>query len=459
MGVFERQTKRGVVYYIAFQYEGRQLQRRHGTNKRDAEREHDRIVRAIEDGEWTPDAGDQTPETRLKTYATRWMAKRNNRSKEADEQRMRAYIVPALGRIKMADLKPKHVIAMVEEVKAIRSVKTANNVFALLKTMCRDAMIDELLPRDPCKVPTGTFKGVTKRRAPYTRDEVKALLDPEKVGLRAMVFNTLLFFTGMREGEVCGRRFRDWDDEARPLGCLSVGSQYDDQPLKTDQPRAVPVHPILAAVLTWWRDEGFERLYGRRPAPDDFLVLSKRQSPLTKSSGAHLFKESLAAAGVQNRTLHATRHTFITWAQRCGALKSRVQLITHNAKGDIVDQYTHLDWEPLCETVALLRYESPHSAPPTGRILGNPDASVPATGRDNASGLPHGHITTWAAHPVRSAVLPQDLDASHNSTHTRPGVRKTPVPPLPTGDSEADDFRAASTEHQARSEAWKAGQS
>jgi hypothetical protein len=54
-------------------------------------------------------------------------------------------------------------------------------------------------------------------------------------------------------------------------------------------------------------------------------------------------------------TLHATRHTFITLARRGGARAEVVEQISHNARGTIVDHYTHWDWEPLCEAVLALQ--------------------------------------------------------------------------------------------------------
>jgi len=36
----------------------------------------------------------------------------------------------------------------------------------------------------------------------------------------------LSFLTGMRHGEAVGRRWRDWDESAMPLGAVSVATQY-----------------------------------------------------------------------------------------------------------------------------------------------------------------------------------------------------------------------------------------
>jgi hypothetical protein len=46
----------------------------------------------------------------------------------------------------------------------------------------------------------------------------------------------------------------------------------------------------------------------------------------------------------------------ITWARRGGARSDVLERVTHNAAGAIIDQYTHFDWEPLCEAVGCLDY-------------------------------------------------------------------------------------------------------
>ena len=61
----------------------------------------------------------------------------------------------------------------------------------------------------------------------------------------------------------------------------------------------------------------------------------------------------LKVDGVQKweRAGSERREAFITLARRGGAPKDIVERITHNAKGDIVDEYTTWDWEPLCKAV------------------------------------------------------------------------------------------------------------
>ena len=70
-----------------------------------------------------------------------------------------------------------------------------------------------------------------------------------------------------------------------------------------------------------------------------------------------MWRTALKAAGVPNLSLHSTRHTFTTLCRRGGANDAVLEKVTHNAKGSIVDRYTHWDWAPLCQAVLCLGVE------------------------------------------------------------------------------------------------------
>lgn len=182
---------------------------------------------------------------------------------------------------------------LVEELKSAKSAATGkplgqkyvSNLYGLFRTAVRDARVAEFVPVDPCVLPRGILRRTAMRgtRAPYAWSEVSALVSTGGVPTEASVFAALALFTGMREGEVCGRRWREWDREAAPLGCLTVASQYDNRPLKTERgegehPRKVPVHATLASILdAWWR-EGFEFTYCCKPTADDYIVPRTKES-------------------------------------------------------------------------------------------------------------------------------------------------------------------------------------
>lgn len=383
MAVIEQKRANGVAYRIAFWWRGKRVFEHGGTDVREARRLNARRLREVRAGTYTPPK--QRKATLVGQYAATWIDGRENRNAD-DEQKAFHRLVIGEGRewfadLPLMDVRPRHILRLIQELKKTPSLrrgappgeplgeKTVKNIYGNVRTMFRDARIAELVDSDPCVLPRGTFKGgKSAQREPYTEEEIRALVTSEAIEPDQRVFNALLFYTGERIGEAAGRRWRNWDRATRPLTALTVDTQYDDQPLKTadkkgEQPRIVPVHPDLAALLTWWWNEGFEWVYCRKPTPDDFIVPQRDGTNRTKSTIYKTWtRHSCPRAGVRNRSVHSTRHTFITLARRGGARKEGVlERVTHNAKGDIVDRYTHWDWAPLCEAVLCFRPLAPAS--------------------------------------------------------------------------------------------------
>lgn len=383
MAVIEqKRANHGIAYRISFKWNGKKVFEHAGNDLREARRLNARRLREVRAGTYVPH--EKRKATLVGQYAATWIDARENRNAD-DEQKAFHRLVIGEGRewfadMPLMDVRPRHILRLIQELKKTPSLrrgapsgeplgeKTVQNIYGNVNTMFRDAVIAELIDSNPCVLPRGTFKGGKRaQREPYTEEEIRALITNEKIAPDQRVFNALVFYTGERIGEAAGRRWRDWDRATRPLTALTVDTQYDGQPLKTadkkgEQPRIVPVHPDLAALLTWWWNEGFEWVYCRKPTADDFIVPQRDGTNRTKSTIYKTWtRHSCPRAGVRNRSVHSTRHTFITLARRGGARKEVLERVTHNAKGDIVDRYTHWDWAPLCEAVLCFRPLAPSS--------------------------------------------------------------------------------------------------
>lgn len=233
--------------------------------------------------------------------------------------------------------------------------KSVHNLFGVVRNGFRKALREGFVSADPCILDRGIVSRKTREQRPYALDEVARLVDPSLVGSWQAVWNSLGFFTGMRMGEICGRKWRDWMRDSLPLTGLDVATQYDDQVLKTDRPRRVPVHECLERVLRAWWESGFELHYGRKPTGEDFICPDPRCAEVpvrNKNQAYRLWRSAASRAGVENHREHAVRHTFITHARRGGARGSVLAKATHNAAGEVIDIYTHWEWEPLCEAVS-----------------------------------------------------------------------------------------------------------
>jgi integrase len=369
MAVVPRKLKSSTVYWIANKWGKQQLWERVGTDRRAAERRDAAMKKEIAVGTYS---ARKTGAATVGSYAQAWFPKRKGRSAANEESLFKNHVLaraPWYARLKVEDVRVRHTVQLVDDLretysgrygKRMRlSEKSIALIVGVLRTMFRDARIHELTAIDPCELPAGTLRrGTSAPREPYASSEVAILTSDSRVDWDARVWVALAFFTGMREGEVCGRRWRDLDRASLPLQCLTIDSQYDGQPLKTERPRRAPVHPALENILDKWYREGWELFYLRKPRPNDFIV-PRRDVPdaaacLTKSMAYKRFLTACRAVEIAPHTVHATRHTFISLARRGGARKEVVERITHNAKGDIVDQYTNWDWGPLCEAVQCL---------------------------------------------------------------------------------------------------------
>lgn len=365
MAIVERRLKSGrVVYWVKFSFRGKAIWERSGTNARAAAALEAERKREVTAGTYRRDS---SPRTSVETWFERWFAERTNRTVDNDIALVDRHVLSRawFAKLTLRDSHPRHVLRLVEEMRKEKHLgeKSISTVIGIVLACLRRATFEGLV-FEVFDLPRGTLRRKTapqNRRKPYSREEVAAILRHAHPRPDDSVWLALAFFTGMREGEICGRRWRDWDRSARPLSALSVHSQYDDQPLKGDdrdmaRPRTVPVHSKLDEILAWWWSEGFDLVHARKPAAEDFIVPRIDGTNHTKNSGYKLFQRALEAAGVQNRSLHSTRHTFISIARSNGARPDVLEPVTHNASGDTIDDYTTFEWRALCEAVACVDY-------------------------------------------------------------------------------------------------------
>jgi integrase len=385
MAVRERKTKDGISYDVATYFNKKQFWEHAGKDKREAQRLDAKRKREIKDGTYSPRAPGTKGTPTVVGFIERWGNARTNVSADDDRRNLARFLkVPEFAGMHIDDVRARHVIGALNALKGTVKLKTLQNAYGTLRTMFRDARIEELTSVDPCVLPRGFFNGdATVERQPYSRTEAALLVAHAQIPEPLRVLNALCLLAGLRKGEACGRRWRDLDMAAEPLWAMAVGDQYDGRVLKTKRPRSVPVHPELAAILKSWGEVGFSQLMGRKPEDDDFIVPLPRtarhgDSHHTASTYYKAFVRACAAAKVRARSLHSMRHTMITLARRGGARKDVLEKVTHNARGDIVDRYTHLDWAPLCEAVAAIG--SLFAAPPSPRLPGvsSSDPVLPA---------------------------------------------------------------------------------
>jgi integrase len=366
-GIYQRELADGTpVYSISFQFDGRQVQERVGSSLEEARRTKAERERQVAAGTYVP--GLRSARYTVATYAPKYLAvvrAERRRSIDDIEQRLRDYVLPELGKFALADLQPRDVAAWVMKLRAnpAHSPKTVHNIHGVLSAMLSLAHFERLIESNPAHgLRDGTLPKVHKRQVPpWSRAELEALISDVRIPWDRRVAYAIVGFTGARLGECAGLRLRDLDRKARPLWMWRLETQYDGQPLKGDDggnPRCIPIHPELQAILEEWLRDGWVQFVARHPTPADFVVPREDGSVHSKESlGAKAVGRHASVIGIDrgDRDFHSFRRAFITLARTDGADKSVLERITHNANGEMIDGYTLYGWDTLCEAVSKLR--------------------------------------------------------------------------------------------------------
>ncbi len=367
--------------------------------------------RQVRAGTWRPRAEGSAP--LLRDYAVTHSARRVAQGVKtaADESsRLETYWVPELGRKRLDLVTRRDVKRVIGDLVAGRMAegkiapRTVHHVHEALRQLFVSAIEDEHVMTNPCtlKVRRGELPGkkdkdpAWRAGAQFSRGEVVALLTDERIPEDRRVLYALQVLGAMRFGEAAGRRWRDYDPMSEPLGRLSIHSQYDGEPLKTERPREMPVHPVLAQILNRWRMKGWAALFCRTPRPDDWIVPNRQGRVRLVSTGHEQLQADLEEIGLRRRRQHDMRRTLISLARGDGADPGALKAGTHGGSGDIIDQYTTWEWGAQCRAVASLQLTLPtHTSEPGVRRAESRAKKDPGIAMDSGvlSGDPNGTRT------------------------------------------------------------------
>lgn len=387
MAIVKRKRADGTVVYNVSLDDGR-IWEKVGPVKREAVAREKQIKRELKTGEY---GSVQRRNLTVGQGLRSWSATRTNKHHAEDWRALELHILPRewFSGMRLAEVRAMHMDQLLAQLRSEPgkkgrpiSDKYIGDLFGSLSLMFKWAIRQELCLTNPVNIDRNELnRRPQKEQEIYQPSEIRVLTRHHSIPHPIRVLWALLFFTGCREGEACGRRWRDLDISVRPLPSLHVHDQYGGKSLKTAKEgdasgwraRFVPLHDELVGILQEWAREGWELHVGRRPGPDDFIVphISPRaKAPHhTRSSAYKALMRSAEGAGVRFRGVHACRHTFVTLCRQGGADKVWLEKITHNARGDMVDRYTQSTWRPLCDVISCLNLDVRRDLPPSG---GNP---------------------------------------------------------------------------------------
>lgn len=302
--------------------------------------------RLIESDEWTPPATRAEAKTvkglTLKTYADRWHDETVNRHKSRTRALNRGYldnvILPGLGD---RPLKALTVAEVREWFAGLEDYPTRNaNAYSLLRTILNQAVDDEILDTNPCRVKRGAVKHRKSEPVALSPDEIRALADAITPRYKAWVL--LAGFSGLRFGELTALQRSDIDMGKDSLAVtVRRAVTRVDGAFKVDRPkskaalRTVPLPESLRPALVHHL-----KTYAL-PGKDGLVFPTRTGSMMFASTFRYSFARAAEAIGKPEVTPHGLRHSAATvFAQRGFTLADHMAVMGHTSAA-MSARYTH----------------------------------------------------------------------------------------------------------------------
>ncbi|QKT10414.1 tyrosine-type recombinase/integrase [Rhodococcus sp. W8901] len=300
--------------------------------------------RKIDLDAWTPPELDAEPKDVLtvKKYAERWYTETKGRHKPRTRQLNRGYldnvILPELGSVPLESL-------TVQDVRrwyaSLDHYPTRNaNAFSLLRTIFNQAVDDELVPANPCRVKRAAVKTRVIEPVALTAAEIRQLADSMPAQWRALVL--VAGFGGLRWGELTALRRSDFTltesdcsvtvarAAVRMKGHFVVGPPKSKAAMRT-VPLPSALRPILVAHIAEHAAPGRGGLMF--PADTADLLHDNTVRPR--------FKRGAAALGHPKLRFHDLRHSAATLFAQAGATLADHMVLMGHTSSAMSARYTH----------------------------------------------------------------------------------------------------------------------
>lgn len=256
----------------------------------------------------------------LAYYLERWLTdsvKRTVRPKTYDSYRqvVRLYIVPALGRVQLAQITPQQIEGMLNRLlERGLSPRTVQYCHSVLRRALGQALRWDMVPRNVAKL-VDPPRAVRPEVRILTPEESRQFLKSVK-GDRLEALYSVAMALGLRQGEALGLRWSDIDLEK---GSLSVrvalqrigGKLQLVEPKSRSSRRTIMLPQVAVTALRTHRVRQKEDrlLAGSRWVDSGMVFTSTIGTPLEPRAAYGRFQEALKRAGIEHIRFHDMRHT------------------------------------------------------------------------------------------------------------------------------------------------------
>jgi integrase len=348
--------RQNVSYVVRWRDTSRRQRARSFKRRTDAERFRSTVSADLIRGEYIdPAAGNVT----FADYANLWLKAQTFDASTAEqvELRLRLHAFPALGNLRLRDVKPSIVQAWLRGLTSLAG-SYQRVIFANVSTIFNAAVDDEVLAKNPCRATSVRRpKADPHKVIPWDRETV--LKVRSYLSHRNAVVVTLAAGLGLRQGEVFALSADDVDflrgrvevrrqvklfSSNRQVFALPKGRKTRTVPLpdsvRDDLAAHLTLFPIRSVTLPWETPDG--------PPLSVPLVLSTRERSAMNRNyfNVYVWKKALREAGVpptRENGCHALRHFYASALLDAGeSIKAVSEYLGHADPGFTLRTYTHL---------------------------------------------------------------------------------------------------------------------
>ncbi len=257
-----------------------------------------------------------------------WKSQLSPRTWRSYTTRVKTHILPALGAVKVAALRPPACLALLEQKQATLAPGTVRMIRSNFVTLLADAVKAEIIPANP--LAGLTVRGARRAKEAtgeddirsFTRDERDALLyaaagSPDK---RWVALFSVMARAGLRPSEAYALKIDDLDLAGGTLlVARALNEDRSTKSTKTGKRRGVEVSNELAATLKgylpWRAAFVLQRGWG---ADCPWLFPSDDRRPLSERHVRKVLGRFLKQAGIGPHSPMDCRHTFASLHLQAG---------------------------------------------------------------------------------------------------------------------------------------------
>ena len=339
-----------------------------GTSKRDAEKQLAKLIHELDTGDYIkPDR------TTVAQYLRRWLVECGKpsltpRSYERYNGIIEKNLIPAIGRIRLIELRPEHIqrhyTELVDRGLAARTVRYDHIV---LHGALRMAVKWQLVPRnvaDAVEPP----KARNSEMQTWDSDEIAVFLDAARTTPYYALFYAALY-TGARRSELLGLSWRHVDllysqiNIERGLHWTKDKGYIFTQPKSAKSKRTIALSPSLVLLLKEHREkqECVRLMLGKPLTEDDLVFAHEDGSPLFPNSVSRAWALLASKAGIKVIRFHDARHSHASLLLRQGAHPRVVQeRLGHSTIATTLDVYSHVT--PGLQEAVAVRFDEAMSS-------------------------------------------------------------------------------------------------